>query len=366
MYRNNNQNEWQPMNRYKHIISAGQSLATIFLLAFVPASAQEWRRAVSLRGEWKFEIGDDPAYSARDYDDSRWEKIHVPGAWENQGFPGYDGYAWYRKSFQTPAQAQEYLLYVHFGSIDDVDEAYINGKLIGYQGWFPPRYETAYNFSRNYLIPKEFLDPSGKNVIAVRVYDDELAGGIMEGDIGIFYSPDQLQLSLRLDGFWKLQIGDDDNYALPDWDDSGWQQVAVPSYWDSYGHKNYDGIGWYRKSFRLPRELANEKLILILGKIDDVDEVYLNGKLLGKTGRWPDRPNYRGFYDDYYQQNRAYFIPTERLLTDQENAVAVRVFDAMLHGGIWDGPVGLATRQQYRRWQTRQSSIKDFFFEIFK
>jgi sialate O-acetylesterase len=354
------------VNRDQIIKKVGKSLAILALLAIVPANAQEWRRAMSLRGEWKFEIGDDPAYGERNYDDSRWEQIHVPGAWENQGFPGYDGYAWYRKSFRTPSQAQDYLLYVRLGSIDDVDETYINGKLIGYQGGFPPRYETAYNTSRSYLIPKELFDPSGKNVLAVRVYDDELAGGIMEGDIGIFYSPDQLQLAFRLDGFWKLQMGDDDNYTLPDWDDAGWQQVAVPGYWDSYGHKDYDGIGWYRKRFRLPRELANEKLILVLGKIDDVDQVFLNGKLVGKTGPWPDSPNYRGFYSDYYQKYRAYFIPAEMLAPEQENIVAVRVFDAILHGGIWDGPVGLATRQQYRRWQNRQSSIKDLFLQLFK
>jgi sialate O-acetylesterase len=106
--------------------------------------------------------------------------------------------------------------------------------------------------------------------------------------------------------------------------------------------------------------------MLVLGKIDDVDEVYLNGKFLGKTGPWPERPNYRGFYGDYYQQYRAYFIPAEMLLPAQENVVAVRVFDTMLHGGIWDGPVGLATRQQYRRWQDRQSSLRDFFFNLFK
>lgn len=343
-----------------------KSLLLVALLALAPVSAQEWRRAESLRGTWKFEIGDDPAYSARAYDDSRWEPIRVPGAWENQGFPGYDGYAWYRKNFSTPPEAAAYPLYLQLGRIDDVDETYVNGKLVGYQGGMPPHYETAYSYARRYLIPKEFLDPSGQNVIAVRVYDDELAGGIIDGEIGIFYAPNQMQLSLRLDGFWKLQIGDNDNYSLPDWDDAGWQQVAVPGYWDAYGHKHYDGIGWYRKKFRLPRALANEKLILVLGKIDDVDEVYLNGKFLGKTGRWPERPDYQGFYDDYYQQERAYFIPAEMLLPDQENVVAVRVFDAMLHGGIWDGPVGLATRSQYRRWQDRQSSLKDFFWDFFK
>ena len=58
-----------------------KSLLLVALLALAPVSAQEWRRAESLRGAWKFEIGDDPAYSARAYDDSRWEPIRVPGAW---------------------------------------------------------------------------------------------------------------------------------------------------------------------------------------------------------------------------------------------------------------------------------------------
>lgn len=348
----------------------GNTIVSLVLLEFVIganlAAAQEWREALSLAGKWKFEIGDVSSYRERHFDDSGWERIDVPGAWENHGFPGYDGYAWYRKIFPTPAQARERLLYLRLGRIDDADETYVNGKLVGYQGGFPPQYVTAYNDSRNYLLPAEFLDPSGENVIAIRVYDDELAGGIIEGDIGIFYQPDQIQLSLALNGPWKLKLGDDRNYARPDWDDSAWQQVFVPSYWDSYGHKEYDGIGWYRTRFRLPQNLENEKLILFLGRIDDVDQVYLNGKLLGKTGPWPNQPIYRGFYDDYYLQERAYFIPASLLLPGQDNVLALRVFDAMVHGGIWDGPVGLATRQQYMSWQKRRSSTQNFFFEIFK
>ncbi len=35
-----------------------------------------------------------------DFDDSKWDKITVPSSWENQGFRGYNGYAWYRVSFE--------------------------------------------------------------------------------------------------------------------------------------------------------------------------------------------------------------------------------------------------------------------------
>jgi len=336
------------------------------LLVSSSTLAQTWREALDLSGPWKFEIGDNAQYAQRDYDDSRWEQIKAPEAWENQGYPGYDGYAWYRKKFRTPPQAKDYLLYLHLGYIDDVDETYVNGKLIGYQGQMPPHYATAYNYERKYLIPPAFLDASGENVIAIRVYDDELAGGLVHGGLGIYYSPDQMEVALSLAGLWKLKMGDDGDYAQPGWDDAAWQTVAVPSYWDSYGYKDYDGVGWYRTHFHLPRGLENEKLILFLGKIDDVDQVYLNGKLLGKTGPWPERANYAGYYEDYYLRERAYFIPQNMLLPDQENVIAVRVFDAMLHGGIWDGPVGLATRRQYMNWQDRRATPQDLLWRFFK
>jgi sialate O-acetylesterase len=358
------------MNKHISVLrTAGFIMAMLLVdmsLGVEPACAEDWRRIISLAGAWKFEIGDNPQYSARDYNDSKWEEVRAPDAWENQGFPGYDGYAWYRRSFRTPAEAQDYLLYLQLGSIDDVDETFLNGKLIGYQGRMPPNYETAYNFSRRYLIPPEFLDPSGENLIAIRVYDDEIAGGITHGDLGIFYTPDQMEVAMPLNGPWKLKMEDERNFAQPDWDDSDWQQVAVPSFWDSYGYKDYDGAGWYRTRFRLPRNLADEKLILFLGRIDDVDQVYLNGKLLGKTGPWPERDNVGNLYGDYYVQVRAYFIPKNMLSPDQENVLAVRVFDVMLHGGIWDGPVGLATRRQYMIWQDRNSSPKDFLWRLFK
>jgi len=319
------------------------------------AIADEWKRILDLNGSWRFEIGDDFAYADPDFDDSSWERIRVPGKWENQGFPGYDGFAWYRKTFLMPEKVDEHQSYLHLGYIDDVDEVYLNGNLIGYKGSYPQDYfDTAYDVFRQYLVPNEFLRLDDENVIAVRVYDDVLEGGIVRGDIGIFYKSDELPLTLNLAGFWKLEMGDDPRYSLQDFDDSKWRDVVVPGLWDNYGYKEYDGTGWYRTRFYLPKNLQGERLVLLLGKIDDVDQVYLNGIFIGNTGPWPDNPDYRGYYEDYYVKDRAYHVPPKLLYNKGENILAVRVFDAWRHGGIWDGPVGLVTRDQYLEWKESQ------------
>ena len=54
---------------------------------------------VDLRGMWKFSIGDKATWKDVYFDDSRWDEIFVPSPWEEEGFEGYDGFAWYRIEF---------------------------------------------------------------------------------------------------------------------------------------------------------------------------------------------------------------------------------------------------------------------------
>jgi sialate O-acetylesterase len=336
---------------------------TALMLTFgftTETGAEEWRQALDLSGVWKFEIGDDSSYAGPACDDSQWERIEVPGAWENEGYPGYDGFAWYRVRFSLPEKAKDHVLHVYLGRIDDVDEVYLNGRLIGYQGHMPPAFETAYHVTRRYLLPPSFLKDRD-NLLAVRVYDDMLAGGIVDGDVGIYYQLDEIRVPFSLAGEWKLNMGDDPRWSASDFDDTDWRKVAAPVFWDCFGNKNYDGVGWYRKKFVVPQDLHSEKLILFLGKIDDVDEVYLNGKKLGRTGPWPDHVRSYDYYGEHYNEYRAYFIPANMLKLEGENVLAVRVFDGLVHGGIWDGPLGLVTQRDYRSWLRRNSSQADFF-----
>jgi hypothetical protein len=95
-------------------------------------------------------------------------------------------------------------------------------------------------------------------------------------------------------------------------------------------------------------------MVLMLGKIDDVDETYLNGQLVGKTGSF-FRTDKNGRYGQEYNQLRAYTIPAGTLHADRENVLAIRVHDSWRDGGIYQGPIGIVTRERYKAW-TRQSN----------
>ena len=59
---------------------------------------------------------------------------------------------------------------------------------------------------------------------------------------------------------------------------------AIRSYYE--GYKNYDGYACYAKTFKLSNELNGKDVVLLLGKIDDFDQVYINGKLIAQHGQW--------------------------------------------------------------------------------
>lgn len=311
---------------------------------------------LSLSGNWKFSIGDDSNWLKVDYDDSDWEQIEVPSSWENQGFHGYNGYAWYRKSFSFPTNASSKNIYLHLGYVDDVDEVYFNGQRIGISGGFPPYYQTAYNAYRKYFVPSELMNRDGENITAVRVYDAEMEGGIISGEIGLYRTKGELSPDINLTGTWKFKIGDDSSWSEESLNDSQWNDILVPAHWEVQGFKDYDGLAWYRKSFTIPSDYSEEKLILLLGKIDDIDQVFLNGKFIGSTGIWNENETPTRFnQSNEYLELRVYFIPEGILKKDEENIISVRVYDGFRDGGIYEGPVGLITQTNYREyWQSKK------------
>lgn len=336
---------------------AGILLALMFTTA---GFGQELRLLFGLRGDWKFELGDDMHRAEAQFDDSKWETVYAPSKWEDEGFPGYDGYAWYRKRFTAQADWASKTLYLRLGLIDDVDEVYVNGKLVGSSGLFPPEYETAYHIDREYFLPIGYLKIPGENVIAVRVYDDQLGGGIYEGRLGVYEDIQALVPEISLAGEWRFSTGDDPRWKDPRYDDTGWRKISVPGQWEFQGYDDYDGFAWYRIRFGVPRTLAEKRMILVLGNIDDYDETYLNGELIGRTGRMGE--NVHG--SDAWQQLRAYTIPAGNLLPGQENVIAVRVYDGYRGGGIYRGPIGIVSREKYMKWN--DASRSSWFDWIFK
>jgi hypothetical protein len=134
--------------------------------------------ALPLNG-WLFKTGDARHWRRPDLAESDWRPITVPGAWEENGFPGYDGYAWYRTRFDLPDIPAE-PMFVILGKIDDVDETFVNGERIGSLGRLPPDFDSRWNATREYEVPAEVLRFGASNVLAIRVYDGGQDGGLWE------------------------------------------------------------------------------------------------------------------------------------------------------------------------------------------
>jgi sialate O-acetylesterase len=319
--------------------------------------SQDKEKRVSLSGDWRFMLGDNMKFARPEHNDADWEQIYVPSSWQEEGFRNYNGYAWYRKVFDITFESKDEL-YLELGRIDDADEVYINGHFIGRTGGFPPDYFTAYNYERRYFVPQEHLKKNGKNVIAVRVYDEGGEGGIVSSPVGIYNYANFSENSVHLFGKWKFHLGDDKDWSQENLNDAGWEDIIVPSSWEAQGFGKYDGFAWYRKTFKLPENFDTDDLVIMMGRIDDMDEVFINGKFIDGTGPINREWASNGEWD----RHRVYSVPEEVLKRGGNNVIAVRVYDQQGRGGIYEGPVSLLPRSEYRYfWKEYRNDNYDVF-----
>jgi alpha-galactosidase len=143
---------------------------------------------------------------------------------------------------------------------------------------------------------------------------------------------------------WKFKTGDMAEWSSPSFDDSNWSRIEVGKAWEDQGYGNYDGFAWYRLHVRIPSSIRDksflkERLRFDLGLIDDGDEVFLNGSLIGKNGGRPG-----DIKQGHYDIPRAYALSLSdpRIHWDQDNLIAVRVWDGGGDGGMYDGKYGIS------------------------
>lgn len=176
--------------------------ATLDLLAQSAANADENRRLFMERLEaWfrEFDPGSNaPYWSAADLDTSDWKPIKVPALWEDEGWEGFDGIAWYRESFDLPEAWTGRELVLKIGAVDDIDHTWVNGTQVGYT--------SGYNLPRDYRVPASLLKPTG-NVIAVRVLDTGGGGGLWEPRGPVSVEPaDGSAGPISLKGEWLVRF----------------------------------------------------------------------------------------------------------------------------------------------------------------
>jgi beta-galactosidase len=112
--------------------------------------------------------------------------------------------------------------------------------------------------------------------------------------------------TLNFDGGWRFELvntndtsdpsgvygnSSDPNAAASDFDDSAWERLTLPHDWSITQNPRPDqsnatgffpgGLGWYRKTFTLPRRMTGERISIDFDGVFDNSYVYLNGQLLG-------------------------------------------------------------------------------------
>jgi hypothetical protein len=136
--------------------------------------------------------------------------------------------------------------------------------------------------------------------------------------------------TISLPSSWKFNIGDKPAWALPGFDDAGWETKPIGKMLAAPGQKDHV-FAWYRSHISIPQTMQpaihnGGGIVLSLGKIDDADQVFVNGALVGQTGSFP--PNYESKWD----VDRYYIVPDSVLLWDKENTIAIRVFSMDAEG----------------------------------
>jgi len=125
---------------------------------------------------WKFHKGDILNAQDLNFDDSAWRNINLPHDWSIEGKfsqewasgTGYlpAGIGWYRKTFVPHTLNDPCNVYIYFDGVYKNSEVWINGHFLGKRpnGFIPFQYELT-----------DFLNPGGKNTIAVKVDHSDFA-----------------------------------------------------------------------------------------------------------------------------------------------------------------------------------------------
>ncbi len=183
-------------SQYKVLMYFLFFMNTAFLFSATEIHAQ--KDYIILDGIHKFSPRDNSTWAFPSTDDTQWQSIKVPGSWQSQGIKPIKGIGWYRIHF-TVHDAPYSQPAVLLGRIGDADEVFLNGiKIVG-EGVIGERFVEATKVVRLYEIPHDLLKYHGTNVIAIRVMNTYLNGGIFDAGVAVGDYDSLLIMKLKRD-----------------------------------------------------------------------------------------------------------------------------------------------------------------------
>ncbi|GGY03213.1 DUF4982 domain-containing protein [Massilia dura] len=148
-------------------LTASRRLGAILLVCAAAGCAlpvQAARTVYNFNPDWRLAVADPADAAGVAFDDSTWQRVTLPRAWNEDDAYGKDivdhrtGIAWYRKHFTLPAAAKDRKVFLEFEGARQAAEVYVNGRRVGLH----ENGITAFGFDiTGALVP-------GRNVVAVR------------------------------------------------------------------------------------------------------------------------------------------------------------------------------------------------------
>lgn len=135
-------------------------------VAFAYDAPQSARAKYSFNSGWRLNSGDTPGAEAPNFDDSAWQQVSTPHAWnEGDAFKLRNtdlstGISWYRKRFKLPPSATGKKVFLEFEGIRQGGAFYLNGELLG---WHEDGI-TAFGFDIT-----DKIKPGQENVISAKI-----------------------------------------------------------------------------------------------------------------------------------------------------------------------------------------------------
>jgi hypothetical protein len=309
-----------------------------------------------------------------------WRQINLPGPWERQAYD-FDGIFWTRVRLELPLSWEGRDLKAFLGWSDDEIEVYFNGEQIApereHRGngdrWVAEIPGELVKRGAN-VIALRFTDVGGKAGLSAwpegfrlvradekppysatvplnrawRFRIERFSSNLAEAaDLPPVEDPaknlakatppakiekeggDPLDAVLSESAPLKIEAkpgsaandADPTTWSRPNYDDSAWEELALPGFLDDERYDR-DGSIFFRRVVNVPEDWGKRDATLELGLIADADRVYFNGTVVGETtSTTAEVPA------------RSYRIRGE-LVEPGPNVIGVQVFNAQFEGGF--------------------------------
>ena len=273
-------------------------------------------------------------------DEMHWRVATFPHTDFVKLMPKNNMFGWYGCEFDMPAELKGMDVLADLGIIDDADETFVNGSLVAHTGKIPGG--SAWQTDRLYRIPAQKLTPS-RNFLAVHVWSLWGFGGIA--------GPPIMKAALcPPDAKWEVSFVHDNSVPkaglnsaktfgkalalFENADSLKWQSSAMPwkefANWEEKQHYAVFKVAFDLKDGDAPRRLDYPS-IMDMGPVFDVAAIFLNGKRLCLTGRFPENGN--AAFTEAAQRVR-FIVPPDAWSRDGRNELAAIVYRERGTGGL--------------------------------